>query len=310
MFKFLKNNDGVLPLLSAVLLLLYSVVNVLINGLPEYHAIFQSEVDGWLSWMLWFAQIMLVYGVLFMTNRVFQQFQLLTRMSNLPLFFGVLTYFAVPSSYAHPFAWIALGIMLAYVSSLFGAMMGERPKQNAFWSGFALGSASWFFTPALFFFPLFVQSGFSSGMLTLRRLIIHVVGFLLPTYLVLMLVYLFKDDVIYPVWMQVNWTMFNLDLANFWTLAYAIVCFALLFSAVLIGLKSSTIREKRRFYLMVTMAVFSLLAGFFYDAGVWLLLFVVPSSVVFSRLFQQIEKRWVYETLFLVYVVLIVGLNI
>lgn len=310
MFRFLKNIDGVLPLLSAVLLLLYSVVNVVINGLPEYQSIFHSEAQGWLAWLLWLGQIVLVYGVLFMANRVFQQFQLLTRISNLPLFFGVLTYFAIPSSYTHPFAWIALGIMLAYISSLFGSMLGEQPKQNAFWSGFTLGSASWFFAPALFFFPLFIQSGFSSGMLTLRRLIIHMVGFLLPTYLMLMVVYLFKNDVIYPVWLQSEWTMFNLDLASFWTLAFAVLGFTMLFAAILVGLKSSTIREKRRFYLMITMAVLALVAGFFYDAGVWLVLFVVPSSVVFSRLFQQIEKRWVYEILFLLYIVLIVGLNI
>lgn len=310
MFKFLKNNDGVLPLLSAVLLLVYSVVSVVVNGLPEYDAIFHSSADGWVSWLLWFGQMIAVYGVLFMANRVFQQFQLLTRLSNMPIFLGVLGYFAVPTSFSHPFAWIALGIMLVYVSSLFGAMQGDQPKQNAFWSGFALGSASWFFAPALFFFPLFIQSGFSSGMLTLRRLIIHIVGFLLPTYLVLMIVYLFQDDVIYPHWLEAKWTMSNLNLSSFWLLAFAIFCLTLLVVAVSVGLKSSTIREKRRFYLMVAMAVLAFVAGLVFSAGVWLSLFVVPASVVFSRLFQQIGKRWVYESLFVLYLALIVGLNI
>ncbi len=310
MIKFLRHNDGALPLFSVIILLLYSVVNVLVSGLPHYQDIFQSNHENYVGWLIWVSQIMLVFTVLFLANRVFQQFALLNRISNLPLFLGVVTYCATPSSINHPFVWLALGLILWYLSSVYSSMMGERPKQNAFWSGFALGSAAWFFSPVLFFVPLFFQSGFSSGMLNLRRLIIHIVGFILPTYLIITFVYLIYDEVMWPTWLHNRWAVFNLSDSNFWTLAFMILTHIMLIMAATTSLKSSTIREKRRFFLLITMSLLALVAGIFNNASVWLVLSIIPSSAVFSRLFLQMEKRWVQETIFGIYVLLIIGLNL
>ena len=62
MIKFLKYNDGALPLFSVIILLLYSVVNVLVSGLPYYQDIFQSDHENYVGWLLWASQIVLVFS--------------------------------------------------------------------------------------------------------------------------------------------------------------------------------------------------------------------------------------------------------
>jgi len=93
-------------------------------------------------------------------------------------------------------------------------------------------------------------------------------------------------------------------------LAFMILTHIMLIMAATTSLKSSTIREKRRFFLLITMSLLALVAGIFNNASVWLVLSIIPSSAVFSRLFLQMEKRWVQETIFGIYVLLIIGLNL
>jgi len=223
---------------------------------------------------------------------------------------GLLGYFALPSSLDHPFVWIALGLVLLSLSSCYSLMIGDSPKQSSFWSGFALGSGAWLYSPMLFFSPMIIQAGFSSGTLNLRRLLIHIIGFSLPTYLILTCWFIIKSDLIFPIWFTKDWEMIDLSKLDYFFIGHVLFAFVFLFVSTSISLKSCTIREKRKYYLVVSMLFFAVIASLFNDAEIWFSLSLIPLSLFLSRIFQFLENRWIREMIFLCYLLLIVGLNI
>lgn len=303
MIRFLKNNDGVIPLVAALILLANFIFDTLQHGVIQNHHFFFKPESEIMCWVFQITALVLSYTALIAANRLFQQFALLPRISNLPLLISSIILSIIPSSFNHPSFWISALLMLGYLNSLFKFMNSDNPKQNAFWGGVLLSVAVWFFKPILFFGVLFFQAGFSSGMLNLRRLIIFIVGFIFPVYLILAAYFLFSGNFVFPDWLRLSFSDNQSQRLDTIKSLFVIFSYCTVVVTASTTLKSCTIREKRRFQLIVGMVLVSALIAFTDDLEVWMSISILPLGLIFARIFLHLENKWIREGMFLAFLI-------
>ena len=312
MTRFLKNNDGVLLLLGMILLVVVSFGRVIFLGVPAFESRYllgMSSLEAWQRWLIFALNFPIAAFLLVLFNRMVQQYGLLTRLSNLPFFLSILAFFTIQDELNQPFIWFSLACLMWFYTNNFEFMSTNGPKTTSFWSGFSIGLGSWLYPAIILSLPTYIQAGFSSGMLSMRRFIIHLVGVLLPSYFIILLYYLIADDWILPNWFRID---FKLSISNWGFWQWALVVFIQVITVVSTGftLKGTNLREKRRFYLLAVSSILSLLAGVFISFDVFVIMSLLPFSIVFSRWIQAVARNWVGDLVLLTYLMIIIGLNL
>lgn len=264
-----------------------------------------GAISNW-SWMADWRIVHVVLAMLsaaitfFLLNRALQKWALLGRLSNLPLFVAMVIYFSMPSTLNSVFFWVGSMIMLQMVDHTLNLLSGVKPDSNAFAASAMVGALLLFYPAFLLLYLAVLGAMFMAGEFSVRKLMITVVGLLLPSYFLFSMLYILPVSV--PVDLEIFLPAFeNLMLyaEHWWTVLYAlfIAGCAMLVSAG--QMTSSTLREKRRWQLIILIFALGFAAAFFAGPDLIMGLSFVPAVVIVSRLFVNHPTRWLLETFFI-----------
>lgn len=246
----------------------------------------------------------------FATNKVVQNSVLLGRISNFPMLFILVLAAFLPMYGLGLDGGLMLLIQVPLLRSLLDLPEGERSGPLAFNSGAIIGLMTLLEPWSILLMLLAIQAMLSTGLLDLKKLLIHCIGVLTPFYLVNAFLFLLNDSFTFPAFSSdLSWStesLLNGRILLQFILILVLAIFAF-FSVVQIT-KNSTLREKRKWYLILSYLAISvfvvMLVGFV--RGIHFML--VPGAIVLSRLFLQGSNQRALNLAVLVLLTLLVVL--
>lgn len=258
----------------------------------------------WYAEARWFnmtISVLVAVATFFLVNRSVQHWGLLGRLSNVPLFIAVVCFFTMPSTLNSAFLWICTALMVQLVGQLMRMLNGIKTNSSAFGASAMVGLLLLFYPAFLTLYLAVLSALLMAGEFNLRRWLITVIGLLLPSYFLFSVLYLLEIEMSVDVQVFLpSWQKIQLYSEHWWTVLYAlfIAGCAMLVSAGQMG--SSTLREKRKWQLVVLLFVLGFAAAFFAGPDLIMAVSFVPAVIIAARLFANHPTRWLVETLFVV----------
>ena len=291
----LLKNDRLIILISP-LILLAGVVVKLVNGLEPLHAdsIFYSEfIQSWPSWLNYILGAVFALIAGFIANQTIQNLGVLGRISNLPNLLMVLLFFILPDRANFFYLWVIFFLQLAVLRWV-EQIPDEQKKIQLFVFnaslviGIILLLQSW----SILYFVLVFQSLAAVGMVTLRRLIIGVLGLVLPFYFYASFQYITSGLVKVPSFdITLIGLLFPFDWQSLLALVFVAFLLLMALSSLFATSGSSTLRVKRRWMIVVVylfITAFIVLNSGFIDMAIFMIL---PSAIVFSRVLMTMKNQ-------------------
>lgn len=321
MISFLKKNDGLLVIVGPALLILLSVVlgvvdeshysmRLQFSALGHLIGIDQFEINrfiqGFLSGLIGLASMILI-------NRIIANNGLLGRLSNLPLVVYALLFSIVPAEFQNPVFWISIVLVIQFVSTLVRCLLEQKLGASVFNAGFILGFLV-LLSPmyVVFFLPLLAVLIINSAI-TLRLIIIAILGVITPVYLCYGMTYILfpgkLGSLTNHICLDVAYSMPLIGLED-------LLLIALVFTAGLIESVNSrfnTMREKRLWRFEMILWVSTLCVGFTNLGGALTAIAIVPSAIILSRAMVNSKNNRVSQFLYftlLAVVAINIGLSI
>lgn len=231
--------------------------------------------------------VVLVIIAAFAMNRVVQNSVLLGRISNFPmLFLVVLAAFFSPHTLGLDGGLLLL-IQVPLLRYILDLPEGHRSHALAYNSGLIIGGMAFLEPWSVLLIVVVLQAMLSTGLLDLRKFILHLLGVATPIYLLNSFLFLADKALVFPSFaMALNVETFqSLGVQDAAQLGVLLILVIFAFVSVVQISSHSTLREKRKWFLVVTYASVAfacmLLVGF--NRGYYLT--VVPGAIILARLF-------------------------
>ena len=295
MLKALLKNDRLIILISP-LILLAGVVVKLVNGLEPLHAdsiFYLSFIQSWPTWLNYILGAVFALIAGFIANQTIQNLGVLGRISNLPNLLVVLLFFILPDRGNFFYLWVIFFLQLAVLRWV-EQIPDEQKKIQLFVFnaslviGIMLLLQSW----SVLYFVLVFQSLAAVGMVTLRRLIIGVLGLVLPFYFYASFQYITSGLLKVPSFdIMLTGLLFPFDWQSLLALVFVAFLLLMALSSLFATSGSSTLRVRRRWMIVVSylfITAFIVLNSGFIDMAIFIIL---PSAIVFSRVLMTMKNQ-------------------
>ena len=200
MIVFLRKNEGVLTVVSIVLLALISIYfgmvshqeMALFHSAPFLTALMGAKgpmLPSWLNYLMFYP---LAIVNAFLLNRIIQQEGLVTKLSNIPILIFVILLLCLPEAFRSPLAMVATTVVIIVLSYSL-KVLNEVHTDRALFNASFLSGGLILVQPLYFpmFFSLIILL-LLTGVVSVKRLLLAALGLLTPIYLVFGLVFLFN----------------------------------------------------------------------------------------------------------------------
>ncbi|MEZ4721456.1 MAG: hypothetical protein R2813_06210 [Flavobacteriales bacterium] len=264
--------------------------------------LFDNAIGIWLNSILSSITAMLVF---FFVNRIIQSLGLMSKLSNIPMLVMGLFYFLIPTGINSPVLWLILWLTVLFMRQCVAIISEDRSNVTIVNAAFICGVAT-------LVYPFAAAGGFVllavvllSGAADLRALMLTLVGFSLPLYIVWAIQYIFWPDTL-RFW-DVPFESYS------WFSNQAIVSLGLFTLVVVSSVANNarilavvTLRERRKWQLQLIMFAVATLAGLIGGISVFIVLGFIPAAIILSRTFASYPGKWFPETIFIALVFLVV----
>ncbi|MEX2597242.1 MAG: hypothetical protein WEC59_09980 [Salibacteraceae bacterium] len=312
MIAFLKKNDPILLFIAPVLMVFWVLMKTL--AIVQNLNAFGAGDPFFSTWPFWLTSFGVLIGAVmfaFLLNRVVQNSILLGRISNFPMLFVAILLGVIPTEQLSLTFFVLSILQVPLLRWLLDLPEGQKLEEKTFNAGFVIGIMAIVNSWSLLLLWLPLQAMMSAGLLNFRRLAITFIGFITPVYLINAFLYLFNNSLRFPSW-SLNWSLdlLPLSLESISIIGFALILIVFVFASLLQISTSSTLREKRKWYLVVTYLFISWLiitqTGF--AQGLYSLF--VPAVILFSRVSLNTDKTRFLHIGLLVLLSLLVMFNL
>ena len=204
---------------------------------------------------------------------------------------------------SHVDEWIISFLLLFYLNILFSAYQKDKPFSESFNANFLLGTISIFYPKILLLFPLIIIVFLTFRNMSLRSVIISLMGLIMP--FLFYWVYTFLFDVPFsfsiPVYSFVSPSIPGVNNLNYAEITwYFLLAFILLFSflELLFWLYKKSIRSRKSF--LVILSYFCLLMCI--DVADSYYLVLTPIAIIVANFFVYSKRGRFAEILFFLFI--------
>ena len=295
MLKALLKNDRLIILISP-LILLAGVVVKLVNGLEPLHAdsiFYLAFIQSWPTWLNYILGAVFALIAGFIANQTIQNLGVLGRISNLPNLLVVLLFFILPDRGNFFYLWVIFFLQLAVLRWV-EQIPDEQKKIQLFVfnASLVIGIMLLLQWWSVLYFILVFQSLAAVGMVTLRRLMIGVLGLVLPFYFYASFQYITSGLLKVPSFdITLIGLLFPFDRQSLLALVFVAFLLLMALSSLFATSGSSTLRVRRRWMIVVSylfITAFIALNSGFIDMAIFMIL---PSAIVFSRVLMTMKNQ-------------------
>lgn len=320
MLRLLRNNDSVTLLLAPVLLIAGAVLQAVfaprasleLSLFPLLDSIVGLEFLNRLPALNALLSVVLAMATLILFNRMIQQQGLLGRLSNLPVMVAVLLYFMLPAAYNSAVLWLCLLALVFFISGCIDIVSGGNTEAQVFNTALVSGLLGLICPVFLVSWFIIIQAVVYAGALSVRRLLVALVGLALPFYFAAALMYLFNTSSLDL------FALFDLGAIEaarstndlIVILGFAVVVIAALLISNLTLFSSSTIREKRKWNLIGTLFILMVAVSFVVDISLIPAVSFLPAVIILSNVLAVHANKWITEPLFFILLSLAVLVNV
>jgi hypothetical protein len=316
LIKTLKTNRPAAYIAFFVTAVVFFVLDLVFASLPSLtsdHPIFSSLSSFFQGHPVWSSVLLFVISLLVAMgwNNALSERGVFKNVTILPAFFFVI----LSSVFSFSSFWICLFIMLFVLNKLMLCFQQDRPYGLLFDSGFLIGLATLINPICLFFFILTYVSAVIYSTISWRNFLIPIIGLFTPFLFAWSYGFYFDSlpSLSDYYFSQIQWTLpyieYSLAFLLWSTLLMLLFLFAIRELVQWLSMKS--LRSRKAFYLLFAYCV-STFAGFFFTQDSWdyLILFALPFTVLIGNYFIFIQKRWWYESLFILILISTVYLQL
>ena len=258
--------------------------------------------------------ILLISAQAIYFNIVINNNEVLYKDTNLPaLFYPLVISFMPQLLWLHPILFVNL-IMIFTLNRIFSTYKHANPLSRFFDVGFLVAFASMFYFPAILLIFLVFASLSIMRPFVWREWVASVIGLLLPYFF--MSVYYFWIDKLEHFWIQVipsqMTNVFSLNSFYSYVSTGVVAATAIVLILAIIALRSNFSKNAIRTrdyqkivisFLFISIIVYIITEDTFnYSIAIT----AIPVSVLMAYYFLTIRRKWIYETLFVAWVIAII----
>ena len=298
---------------SAVVFLLLDIFIGTKPSLVTDHPIFSSLASFFSHHYTWSNVLLFIIGLLMAMgwNNALSERGVFKNATIIPAFLFII----LSSVFSLSSFWVCAFIFLFVLNKLMLCFQQERPYGLLFDSGFLIGLATVINPICIFFFMLTYVAVMVYSTINWRNFLIPIIGLFTPFLFIWTYGFYFDSlpDLSDYYFSYIKWSLptieYSLAFLIWSTLVLLLFFFAIRELAQWLTMKS--LRSRKSFYIFFAYSICAFV-GFFFVQDSWnyLLLFSLPFTVLTANYFLFIEKRWWYESLFILILISTVYLQI
>ena len=314
--KTLKTNRLSAYIVFFVSAFIFFLLDITIGTTPSLasdHPIFSSFASFFANRYIWSNVLLFIIGLLMAMgwNNALSERGVFKNATIMPAFLFII----LSSVFSLSSFWICTFILLFVMNKLMLCFQQERPYGLLFDSGFLIGLATIINPVCIFFFILTYVAVVVYSTINWRNFIIPIIGLFTPFLFVWTYGFYFNSlPVLSDYYFSYIYWSFPSIKYSLSFLIWSILIFLLFFFAIrelAQWLTMKSLRSRKAFYVFFAYSVCAFV-GFFFVQESWnyLLLFTLPFTVLTANYFLFIEKRWWYESLFILILISTVYLQL
>jgi len=298
---------------SAVVFLLLDIFIGTKPSLVTDHPIFSSLASFFAHHYTWSNVLLFIIGLLMSMgwNNALSERGVFKNATIIPAFLFII----LSSVFSLSSFWVCAFIFLFVLNKLMLCFQQERPYGLLFDSGFLIGLATVINPICIFFFILTYVAVMVYSSINWRNFLIPIIGLFTPFLFIWTYGFYFDSlpDLSDYYFSYIQWSLPTLE----YSLAFLIwstlvlLLFFLAIRELAQWLTMKSLRSRKSFYVFFAYSICAFV-GFFFVQDSWnyLLLFSLPFTVLTANYFLFIEKRWWYESLFILILISTVYLQL
>ncbi|MFL2569599.1 MAG: DUF6427 family protein [Flavobacteriales bacterium] len=298
---------------SAVVFFILDIIIGTTPSLASDHPIFSSLASFFAYHYIWSNVLLFIIGLLMAMgwNNALSERGVFKNATIIPAFLFII----LSSVFSLSSFWICTFILLFVMNKLMLCFQQERPYGLLFDSGFLIGLATIINPICIFFFILSYVAVVVYSTINWRNFLIPIIGLFTPFLFAWTYGFYFDSlpDLSDYYFSYIQWSPPSIEYSLpflIWTsLVLLLFFFAIRELAQWLTMKS--LRSRKAFYVFFAYSICAF-TGFFFVQDSWnyLLLFALPFTVLTANYFLFIEKRWWYESLFILILISTVYLQL
>ena len=314
--KTLKTNRLSAYIAFFVSSVVFFFLDIIIGTKPSLvtdHPIFSSLASFFAHHYTWSNVLLFIIGLLMAMgwNNALSERGVFKNATIIPAFLFII----LSSVFSLSSFWVCAFIFLFVLNKLMLCFQQERPYGLLFDSGFLIGLATVINPICIFFFILTYVAVVVYSTINWRNFLIPVIGLFTPFLFIWTYGFYFDSlpDLSDYYFSYIKWSLptieYSLAFLIWSTLLLLLFFFAIRELAQWLTMKS--LRSRKSFYIFFAYSICAFV-GFFFVQDSWnyLLLFSLPFTVLTANYFLFIEKRWWYESLFILILISTVYLQL
>ena len=298
---------------SATLFFLLDIIRSTKPSFASNHPIFSSLASFFAHHYTWSNVLLFIIGLLMAMgwNNALNERGVFKNSTIIPAFLFII----LSSVFSLSSFWICSFVLLFVINKFMLCFQKERPYSLLFDSGFLIGLATVINPICIFFFILTFVAIVVYSTINWRNFLIPIIGLFTPFLFVWLYGFYFDSLPIITdyYFASIKWSPpnieYSLSLLVWSTLLLLLFLFAIRELAQWLTMKS--LRSRKAFYVFFSYSICTFI-GFFFVKDSWnyLLFFTLPFTVLTANYFIFIEKRWWYESLFILILISTVYLQL
>ena len=298
---------------SATLFFLLDIIRSTKPSFASNHPIFSSLASFFAHHYTWSNVLLFIIGLLMAMgwNNALNERGVFKNSTIIPAFLFII----LSSVFSLSSFWICSFILLFVINKFMLCFQKERPYGLLFDSGFLIGLATVINPICIFFFILTYVAIVVYSTINWRNFLIPIIGLFTPFLFVWLYGFYFDSLPILTdyYFASIKWSPpnieYSLPLLVWSTLLLLLFLFAIRELAQWLTMKS--LRSRKAFYVFFSYSICTFI-GFFFVQDSWnyLLFFTLPFTVLTANYFIFIQKRWWYESLFILILISTVYLQL
>jgi len=297
----------------AALFFLLDIVLVSSPSLANDHPLFSIFASFFINHPIWANVLLLIIGLLIAMgwNNALSERGVFKNVTIIPAFFFVI----LSSVFALSSFWICTFLLLFVLNKLMLCFQQDRPYGLLFDSGFLIALATLINPVCIFFFILTYVSIVIYSTISWRNFLIPIIGLFTPFLFAWSYGFYFDSlpSLSDYYFSQIQWTLPYIEYSLAFLLWSTLLVLLFLFAIreLIQWLSMKSLRSRKAFYLLFAYCVCTF-AGLFFTQDSWdyLILFALPFTVLIGNYFIFIQKRWWYESLFILVLISTVYLQL
>ena len=314
--KTLKTNRPSAYIAFFVSATLFFLLDIFIGTTPTLatdHPIFSSVASFFAHHHIWSNVLLFIIGLLMAMgwNNALSERGVFKNATIIPAFLFII----LSSVFSLSSFWVCTFIFLFVMNKLMLCFQQERPYGLLFDSGFLIGLATVINPICIFFFILTYVAVVVYSTINWRNFLIPIIGLFTPFLFAWTYGFYFDSlpDLSDYYFSYIQWSPpsieYSLSFLIWSTLVLLLFFFAIRELAQWLTMKS--LRSRKAFYVFFAYSICAFISFFFVpDSWNYLLLFSLPFTMLTANYFLFIEKRWWYESLFILILISTVYLQL